>query len=55
MRGGVTDVPNPDDVLERNIALLREYLSEPEAREAEAVLRRKHAERLSGASRHRDR
>lgn len=38
-------IPDADAQLERNVALLREYLTEAEAREAEAVLRRMHAER----------
>ncbi len=39
-------VPDPEEVLERNIAVLRDYLSEDEAREAEAMLRRQYSQRL---------
>ena len=39
-------VPDPEEVLERNIAVLREYLSEDEAAEGEAMLRRQYSRRL---------
>lgn len=38
-------IPDPDEMLERNIAMLRDYLSGEEAQAAELMLRRKHAER----------
>lgn len=41
-----SDIPDLNAALERNIALLREYLSEEEAKVAEDVLRRKHVERF---------